>query len=100
MVYRKISDDMKEHALHLLTEGWELPEITDVLGVSLKSINWWTDNHDQHGMVIPPSYHQGWCRLLSAEAISDLKELIDKSLELYLNEIGEWLALYHDSPSW
>jgi len=39
MVYWKISDDMKEHALHLLTEGWELPEITDVLGVSLKSIN-------------------------------------------------------------
>ena len=38
MVFRKISADMKERALHLLTEGWELPEVADVLGVSLKSI--------------------------------------------------------------
>jgi len=98
MVYRKISDDMKERALHLLTEGWELPEIANVIGVSLKSINRWTDNHDRHGMVVPPSYHRGRRRLLSAEAIGDLNELIDESPELYLDEIGEWLALYHDIP--
>ena len=98
MIFWKISADMKEHALHLLTEGWELPEIADVLSVSLKSIGWWADNYDQHGTVIPPSYHQGRRRLLNAEAISGLKELIDESPELYLDEIGEWLALYHDIP--
>ena len=98
MIFWKISADMKEHALHLLTEGWELPEIADVLSVSLKSIGRWADNYNQHGTVIPPSYHQGQRRLLNAEAISGLKELIDKSPELYLNEIGEWLALYHDIP--
>ena len=98
MVFRKISAYMKERALHLLTEGWELPEIADVLGVSLKSIDRWADNYDQNGMVICPSYHQGQHCLLNAEAISDLKELIDKSPELYPDEIGEWLALYHDIP--
>ncbi|KIK01385.1 hypothetical protein K443DRAFT_678383 [Laccaria amethystina LaAM-08-1] len=98
MDFRKISADMKEHALHLLTEGWELPEIADVLGVSLISINRWVDNDDRHGTVIPPSYHQGRHRLLNTEAISDLKELIDESPEFYLDEIGEWLALYHDIP--
>ena len=36
MVYQKISDDMKECTLHLLTESWELPEIADVLGASLQ----------------------------------------------------------------
>jgi transposase len=97
MGFRKISDDMKERALHLLTEGWELPAIADVLGVSFKSIDRWADNYDRHG-IVPPSYHQGGRRLLSAEAISDLKELIDESPELYLDEIGEWLALYHDIP--
>ena len=81
---------MKERALHLLTEGWELPEIADVLGVSLKSIDRWADNYDRNGTVIRPSYHQGRCHLLNAEAISDLKELIDESPELYLDEIGEW----------
>lgn len=98
MVFRKISADMKERALHLLTEGWELPEIADVLGVSFKSINRWADNYDRHGMVAPPSYNTGRRRLLTAEAIDDLKELIDESPELYLDEIGEWLALYHDIP--
>ena len=98
MVFRKISADMKERALHLLTEGWELPEVADVLGVSLKSIGRWADNYDRHGTVIPPSYHQGRRRLLNAEAISGLKEPIDESPELYLDEIGEWLALYHDIP--
>lgn len=98
MVFRKISADMKERALHLLTEGWELPEIADVLGVSLKSIDRWADNYDRHGTVIPPSYHQGRRRLLDAEAARGLKELIDESPELYLDEIGEWLALYHDIP--
>ena len=98
MVFWKISADMKERTLHLLTEGWELPEIAAVLGVSLKSIDRWADNYDRNGTVIRPSYHQGRRHLLNAEAISDLKELIDESPELYLDEIGEWLALYHDIP--
>ena len=72
MAFRKISADMKERALHLLTEGWELPEIADVLGVSLKSIDRWADNYDRNGTVIHPSYHQvdAVCLMLRLLAIS------------------------------
>jgi len=45
MVFQKISDDMKECTLHFLKESWELPETTQVLGVSLNSINQWADNY-------------------------------------------------------
>lgn len=49
-------------------------------------------------MPIMPSMSSGRCTPRSSGTISDLKELIDESPELYIDEIGEWLALYHDTP--
>jgi len=40
MVNRNISPDMKQRALQLIDEGWELAEV-DALGVSAKSIERW-----------------------------------------------------------
>ena len=36
--------------------------------------------------------------ILNAQAIDDLHELIQGTPSLFLDEIGEWLALYHDQP--
>jgi hypothetical protein len=33
MVFRKISADMKQRALQMIDEGWELAEVAEVLGV-------------------------------------------------------------------
>jgi len=96
MVYRHISPDMKKRALQLLEEGWEMSEITDALGVSTKSIPHWQNNYEVHGRVDPPSTLRGRCRILSGEVIRELRELMQESPELYLDEIGEWLALYHE----
>jgi len=38
MVYGKLSSDMKECALKLWDQGWEIKEIVDALGVSCSSI--------------------------------------------------------------
>ena len=38
MVYHKISPDMKQRALQLIDEGWEMQDVTDILGLASKSI--------------------------------------------------------------
>jgi len=96
MVYRPISADMKRRALQLLDEGWEMQQIADLLGISSKSIHRWQDNYETHGLVNPPSYLRGRRRILSSDVVDDLHDLMLESPELYLDEIGIWLALYHD----
>jgi transposase len=69
-----------------------------VLGVLSKSIGRWSDNYATQGHVDPLSVLRGRPRLLTANAVQDLRELIAESPSLYLDKIGEWLALYHDQP--
>jgi len=38
MVFQHISPDMKQQALKLLQDGWDMKVIVDTLGVSSKSI--------------------------------------------------------------
>ena len=96
MVYRSISPDMKRRALQLLEEGWEMDVIANILNVSSKSIKRWHNNYETRGRVDPPSFLRGRRRILSADAIVDLRELIQENPELYLVEIRQWLALYHE----
>src|SRR5882762_553533 len=98
MVFRHISPDMKQRALKLLQDGWEMEEIVDVLGVSSKSIGRWINNYEQHGHVEHPMVFQGRPRALNAAAMVDLQELITQLPALFLDEIAEWLALYHNQP--
>ena len=48
-----------------------------------------------HGCVDPPSALYGRRRILTGEVIDELRELLQESPELYLDEIVEWLALYY-----
>lgn len=98
MVYRQISVDMKQRALQLIGEGWEMEEVADVLGVSSKSIERWADNYNVLGQVNRLSVLRGRPRLLNADAVADLHQLILETPSLFLDEISEWLALYHDQP--
>ena len=99
MVYQRISDDRKERALYLLLEwGWDIDRITDALGVSSKSIERWEENYEVHGCVSPPKLIMGCPRLLSADMIDDIQQLLQEDSSLLLDEIVEWLALYHDQP--
>ena len=99
MVYRTISPDLKQTALYLLLEeGWEIDQITTALGVHSKSIERWEHNYENHGSVNPPTPLRGRCRLLSSHIAEELHKLLIESLSLMLDEIGEWLAVYHDQP--
>ncbi|KAH7918421.1 hypothetical protein BV22DRAFT_979142, partial [Leucogyrophana mollusca] len=96
MGYRKISFDMKQRALELLTEGWTADEVSDVLRVSCRSIRRWEAKMEESGCVDPPSVLRGCPRLLDPAVVEDLHGLILGSPSLYLNEIQEYLALFHD----
>jgi transposase len=98
MVYHHISPDMKKWALQLLNEGWDVGQIINALSVSSDSIQRWQDNYETYGCVNPLSVLQGCHRLLNTATIMDLHELIQESPSLFLDEIAEWLALYHDLP--
>jgi transposase len=99
MVYHMISLDLKQRALYLLLEeGWEIDRIAAALGVHSKSIERWEDNYENHGCVNPPTPLRGRHRLLSSDIAEELNELLIESPSLLLDEIGEWLAIYHDQP--
>jgi transposase len=90
---------MKQRALYLLLEeGWEIDQITTALGVHSKSIERWQHNYENHGSVDPSTPLRGRRRLLSSDIAEELHEMLIESPSLLLDEIGEWLAIYHDQP--
>jgi transposase len=99
MVYRTISLDIKQRALYLLLEeGWEMDQITAALGVYSTSVGRWEHNYETHGCVNPPTPLRGRRRLLSSDIAEELHEMFIENPSLLLDEIGEWLAIYHDQP--
>jgi transposase len=99
MVYQKINPDRKQQALYLfLEEGWDIEQVAAALGVSQKSIWCWEENYDIHGCVNPPTPLRGRPRLLTDRMTEELRVLITENPSLLLDEIGEWLVLYHDQP--
>jgi transposase len=73
-------------------------QITTALGVLSKSIKRWEHNYENHGSVDLPTPLRGRCQLLSSNIAEELHELLPESPLLLLDEIGEWLAIYHDQP--
>jgi len=84
MVFRHISPDMKQWALKLLQDRWEMEEIVDALGVSSKSIGQWIDNYEQHGHVKHPMVFQGHpCTLNAAGQSGNLCTFPRKPIPAY-----------------
>jgi len=98
MVYRNISPGIKQRALQLLSDGWDMEDIVDALGVSPKSVDRWLDKYETHGRVDPPSVLRGRRRALNPAILEELQQLIRECPSLFLDEISEWLAIYHDQP--
>ncbi|KAG2346613.1 hypothetical protein BDR05DRAFT_878106 [Suillus weaverae] len=96
MVYQRISRDRKERALYLLLEeGWDIERIAVALGVSSRSIERWEAHYDEHGHINPSTPIMGRPRLLDQVMTDEIHELLAETPSLLLDEIGEWLAIYH-----
>lgn len=96
MPFHKIDVGVKEQALQLMAEGWDLEQVIDAIRVSRCSINRWADNYETFGSIKPPAVITGWPRLLNPAALEGLSDLLAETPGLYLDEIAEYLALYHD----
>jgi transposase len=81
-----------------LTHEHYIEESAEMFNVFTRSIDRWQHNFDVHGRLDPPSGLQlrGQPRLLTSNVIQSLSDLLSDAPFLYLDEIREWLALYHN----
>jgi transposase len=98
MPFRKIDSGVKERAVQLIAEGWPIERVIEAFDVSRRSIHRWADNYEMFGSVKAPAVITGRPRVLNPPAIEGLYDLLAESPQLYLNEIAEYLAIYHDTP--
>ncbi|KAJ7817525.1 hypothetical protein B0H13DRAFT_1532645, partial [Mycena leptocephala] len=97
MVYRHISDDIKQRALWLLDADYLTEDVCEILGVSMASVYRWKENYETYGSVRPPPNPvQGRPRILNADQTHDLFTLLAEAPEMYLDEITDWIAVTHD----
>jgi transposase len=97
MVFRRISQDVKERALWLLEHDYIPADIAEILGVSDRSIRRWENNMEHYGCVLPPPpLNRGRPRILNADMTHDLATLISEAPGMYLDEIQDWIAVVHD----
>jgi len=97
MVFRKISEDMKERALSLYYQGYLSKDLCRIFGFSGKSLMRWKQNIEEHGSVVVPSNHlQGRPRKLDSNQTSDLMAQLLVEPDMYLDEIQTWVAISYD----
>jgi transposase len=97
MVYRHISDDIKQRALWLLDADYLTEDVCEILGVSMASVYRWKENYETYGSVRPPANPvQGRPRILNADQTHDLFTLLAEAPEMYLDEITDWIAVTQD----
>ena len=96
MVYRQISNDLKECALRLWNHGWDLEDISVALGVSRSSCYRWQKILEEHGVVNrPPSPLVGRTRTITRAILGAIEDLYLQESDLFLDEICTWLAIEH-----
>ena len=75
MVYRKISEDLKNRAIILYDQGLIPDDISKLLEISNRSLSRWRSNQETYGSVIPPlTYRSGRSRILDAEQVLSVSE--------------------------
>ena len=97
MVYRNISQDVKERALWLIAHNYAPEDICELFDISPSSLKRWRRNDRIHGSVKPPTNpNRGRPRILNSNMTHDLYTLISKAPDIYLDEIQDWIALAYE----
>ncbi|OCB88961.1 hypothetical protein A7U60_g3916 [Sanghuangporus baumii] len=97
MPFRKISEDIKQRAMWLYSQGYIPHSCCELLGISQSSFWRFRKNLRLYGSVRHPnSFKAGRPRLLNTpESRSELYALLEENPAMYLDEIQEWLMVAH-----
>ena len=98
MVFRKISSDMKDCALHLWELGWSREDICLTLCVSQVSLYHWAALFEEFSLATaPPPPIQGRPRIIGMIVINTIREIYAWNSTVYLDELQWHLAIFHDN---
>lgn len=98
MVYRQISNDLKEHALRLWNHGWDLEDIGEALGsgVSRSTCYRWRKTFEELGAVDrPPSPLVRHTGTIVRAILGGIEELYLQDSELLMDHVCTWFAVEH-----
>lgn len=96
MVNQPISKDLKQCALTLWNQGWDVEDTCDALGVSRSSCYCWRKIFEEHGKVNrPPSPLVGRTQKITHAILNSIVELYTEDSNLFLDEVCTWLAVKH-----
>ncbi|KAF8495259.1 hypothetical protein F5888DRAFT_1591062, partial [Russula emetica] len=99
MVNRRISSDIKNHALELWQIGWDMEEICYAFHVSPSSLYRWRAILDDFRTVTkPPSPLRGRDRIVGLAALTVVKDLYFHNPSIMLDELQWHLAIQHNIP--
>ena len=97
MVYRHISQVVKERVLWLIAHDYAPEDVCEMFDISERSLRRWQTNHRIHGTVRPPiNPILGRPRILNHDMTHDLYTLIAEAPEMYLDEIQDWIAVAYE----
>ncbi|KDQ18404.1 hypothetical protein BOTBODRAFT_91807, partial [Botryobasidium botryosum FD-172 SS1] len=94
-----VSDDLKRQAVHLFLGGLPRAEVATLMGVKIRSLfNWAKLVRDTGDVVTKATVPRGRPRVLTTAILHHLADLLKAYPTLYIDEILQWLAIYHDTP--
>ncbi|KAJ7458198.1 hypothetical protein FB451DRAFT_1508595 [Mycena latifolia] len=98
MVYRKISNNLKERALWLLEAGYTADDVCELLSVSRRSLFRWKSNQENYDSMQPP-YNplQSHPCILNPDQTHNLLTMLAEAPEMYLDKIQDWIAVTQDT---
>ncbi|TFL00241.1 hypothetical protein BDV98DRAFT_110216 [Pterulicium gracile] len=96
MVGCHIDPQIRDQAVQAILEVCAPDFVAHLLAVSEESIDRWVDKFEQYGDANPPIFRPGRPRIISPELLREITNRIAQYPDEYLNEMQEWLALYHN----
>ncbi|KAI0270016.1 hypothetical protein BC834DRAFT_1015067 [Gloeopeniophorella convolvens] len=94
MVFRRIDAGIKERAIELFLQGWDMSRIREALGVSEDSLRRWVNHYKETGLMVSDRTLCGRPSKIGP-VLDELRALVNENPAIYLDELVTWAAIMH-----